>query len=439
MPTMHRKLAFLLALFGLLAVRSASAQNLQPFGPYVTEGDLQFFEPFQDGEFGKYPEEEFGAYAQYERAFWSFSKPFVTKIGSLQAEGDFRVEGQVIREENSLDTSIFNASAGWGNRFDLGYVQENRHGWQVGIIHNVSQNQNFFATDVLVLFNDPENLIPQVFVDRDMDGFDDDLNDNRTFGADGTDLGTEEDEGVFVLPFDGEPDELLFVDVGDATTILPRFSDFTARNSITMNSVELMRSYRFRQGPLGGIFEFYYGARYLQIRDVFAMNFIFGNAAMMNENRGIFDDTAVTTEVKNNIVGPQIGGRWTHQRQRWTFVAEGRFLAGFNAQNVNQASVISTGTPEPDPDVDSQIFSKGHVVSDYIEEYSSVAELRLSTTLAVTNSIDLTVGYTMHYLDNIARASNRIDYTVPNFGLTRPDHEKLWTHGVNFGVVLNRR
>jgi hypothetical protein len=235
----------------------------------------------------------------------------------------------------------------YGNRYEVGYMDANDYGWLVSAISQVSQNQDCTLTDAQVLFNDPQFLL-RGFRDSfpQADGFDDDINLNGIFGRDGLDS-----DG------NGVPDTVFpTVDWGDAIQYLPRFDIITAFNHTSVNGVEVMRMYRAPRLHNGGVFELLYGARLLAIEDRFRLLGMNTAAHAQPPNGGgnqvttpgRLDDIFLENRIENNIVGPQIGGRWYNQRGRWITSLEGRFMAGANFQNGRQrVSYNSTSAMNP--------------------------------------------------------------------------------------------
>lgn len=474
----------------------ASAQDLQPFGPVSIEHyhDLQLFAPVDLGDFGNQPDPKYGFFGSYERVNWHIGKPDGTLIGSAAAEGFYNQDGNTVYEDNSGTTNLLNASAGWGNRFDLGFMEDSNNGWLASVTTGLGNGQDFQMNNALVLFDDPNAYLRPIYVDRDGDGQDDDLNGNFVYGRDGEDLGTLTVEDVTEVipgtpqvitvgpagvinnlpgstntgtqtaeagqivvtdatgavvtvigtvdtynpPYDGVTDVAHAADLGDRLTILTRFDLLQASNKSSYDTVELMKMYRFNRDQFGGIFELYGGARYTQFDDSFRLNL----------SGGYFDGTFVNNQVLNNMVGPQIGGRYAYQRGRWNFSAEGRYFAAVNLQNTTQTSEVASnvnqfpGNTANDPNASlfgTGLYGKSSADSDYQSKYSSVGELRLNGTYSLSKAVALKVGYTMTYMDNIARASNTVLYSLPNFGINREvAGEGLFVQGVNFGVELNR-
>ena len=156
----------------------------------------------------------------------------------------------------------------------------------------------------------------------------------------------------------------------------------------------------------------------------------------------ILADSYWNSNVDNNIVGPQVGARIFKTWGRWTLSTEGRFFAGFNAQNLRQDGLLgsklgqtaNTGTGFPlvmAPTTFSHYDNKS--------EFSPGAELRVEACVQLTRSVVLKAGWTGLWMDRIARASNIIDYQVPTMGInTSFKQQDIWLNGLNLGIIFNR-
>jgi hypothetical protein len=203
-----------------------------------------------------------------------------------------------------------------------------------------------------------------------------------------------------------------------------------ATNETVLDGVEVMRTYRAPRLHNGGNFELLYGVRYMHIMDHFIVDAI----------GGILDESVWDTKVENDIVGPQIGGRFSNQRGRWIFSAEGRLFAAANFIRAQQRSVIATNFPATGAaNGPANLTPFGAQDSDDETEFCPGGELRLATTYQLTKAVGLKLSYTAMMIDNVSRASNRIDYTLPDFGvLPINTNEDIFFQGVSFGVEVNR-
>jgi len=75
----------------------------------------------------------------------------------------------------------------------------------------------------------------------------------------------------------------------------------------------------------------------------------------------------------------------------------------------------------------------------YEREWCPAVELRLEACYQITRSISLNAGWTGMWMDNLARASSTIDYTVPAFGVNLADNkEDIFMNGLTVGFSVNR-
>ena len=163
---------------------------------------------------------------------------------------------------------------------------------------------------------------------------------------------------------------------------------------------------------------------------------------------GALGDTRIFSRWDNNIVGPQIGGRWFNQRGRWLWTVEGRFLAGFNFANANLKYNYGGG-PGPDGIIDPYFDQPGRnnpfivpVQSrSALEEnlFSPTGELRVQATYVLTRSFSVKAGYNAIVIGNVQRASNKIDYSLPHIRFFDEEKgETTFINGLNIGVEFNR-
>jgi len=72
-------------------------------------------------------------------------------------------------------------------------------------------------------------------------------------------------------------------------------------------------------------------------------------------------------------------------------------------------------------------------------EFAPLGELRLQAAYEITRSVAIKVGYTAIYMGGIARASNTIDYTLPNLGIRNGfSDQTLFAQGLTIGFEINR-
>jgi hypothetical protein len=402
----------------------------QPFAPVQFDHDLQPFAPADISEYGNGPKSRVGFFASYERLYWSISKPALAIVGSRAAEGLYYQDGvttggdppiDATFQTNSFTTGFMNADLSWGNRYDLGYIDDNDRGWLVSILSNLDQNQGQASQGGNILFDDPLDQLLG-FTDIENDGFDDDRDQDGIFGRDG------------IGPVGVQPVLQFFPpDLDDMVKFLPRFDDVQITNRASINGVELMRTARIPKFHDGSELEIMAGVRYLQFKDRFEVT----------ATGGPLDAFFMNTTLQNDIVGPQIGARWSTRRARWTISSEGRFMAGFNFQNGTQYALIDNSNLN---DPDNLIRNRPATItrmsarsSSFDEEFSPTAEFRLQASYYLTKAFALKVGYSALYVDSVSRASNRIEWSLPNYGILQNNtSEYVLANGLSFGIEMNR-
>ena len=62
----------------------------------------------------------------------------------------------------------------------------------------------------------------------------------------------------------------------------------------------------------------------------------------------------------------------------------------------------------------------------------------METSYQFTRAIALKVGWTAFYAAGIGRASNLVNYRFPDMGILSANRTNFFSHGVNFGVEINR-
>jgi hypothetical protein len=273
-------------------------------------------------------------------------------------------------------------------------------------------------------------------------------------------------------PADVPPEDQLILIGRDATEALPAvlrdlpvvFDDFKVENRTDTWGVELMYSYRTHPQSHGGFFELYMGARYLEFNDLFSVQ---AENRIPGEPEDPVDagdripywspgaslaDSSWWTSADNHIVGPQVALRWFKTSERWTFDTSGRFVAGFNNQNVYQQGTLATEwnsmgemyTSDLDEDpVDMQgrplLMTKSSFTHhEFMSEWSPIVELRLNLQYQLTKAISVRGGWTGMWIDGIARGSALNVYRVPDMGLDMTDNRQdVFIQGFNLGVNLN--
>jgi hypothetical protein len=378
--------------------------GIWPFKPTHVGSNAQPFAPAQTSGYGNGPRPHIGFFASYERAYWSLSKPKTAVVGSETAappvtNGFVELDIPAI---NSLDTGKFTANGGWGNRWEVGYIDNDNYGWMVSILDHIQQSQYHTDFDVSMQFDDPGNLL----------------------------LGS-----VLIGPF-------LF-DIGKMAV---QFDEVTQQQITTINGVDLSRFYRTPRLHHGGYLDVIYGVRWFQLYDAYivhARNFGI-NQFFINP----LEDSNWSNVVQNNLVGPEIGLRWFRQNGRWTTSIDARFFAAANFQNVKMrtelgneiSGIVQTLAATEGVVLPRQFLGLGTDQHDFATTFAPTGELRVNAAYNVTSKVALKVGYTGMIAGGITRASNRIDYSQNKLItiLQGNEHQAFWVNGLTFGVEVNR-
>ncbi len=262
--------------------------------PATCRYDLELFKAPDLSAYADWPRPKEGFFFQYDRLFMAIQQPSRTDIGVpggvavglINGVINFDPTNQPVGDiltayGNSLDTGFMRAKQTWGNRFELGFMEDNK-GWFVSIMNIQNQVNTYtagntttpFPAGITIVFRDPRNLL-MGFVDTNGDGFDDDLNISgpitpfnrvpsvfgRPTGAPPVNLDTTGD---------GVPDTFAgFTDFGDQVPLVPRFNTIVAVNTTSINSVEVNRSWRYPISHNGGIWQLNAGVRWIILRDSF--------------------------------------------------------------------------------------------------------------------------------------------------------------------------
>ncbi|MEO1497319.1 MAG: BBP7 family outer membrane beta-barrel protein [Planctomycetota bacterium] len=231
-----------------------------------------------------------------------------------------------------------------------------------------------------------------------------------------------------------DEDEILSYtfDLDDAYTFNVFFDQVELRNRVEMDGVEWMlthqidQSHRLEQGRRDSL-EFSYGVRFVRLEDEFSF---LGLGSILGR-------TGVRTDIENQIVGPQVGLRYTRDRGKWDFTFDGRCLFGFNAADLDQNGVFGEELIPGAANRPAVGRTTTSVYGERFDEFSPVAELRVEARYKLTKALSVKVGYNAQYIANIHRASRATLYNAPDFGYA-DDSSDILVNGVTLGVEINR-
>lgn len=495
MMSINRTNTWLFVGVQLLLVSVAAAQEL-PENAYVRGvDDVQLFAPADLSSYGNGPPRPRGWFFTVEGLQWGISKPNKTVIGKegfnpLAAEGrgfaqplpgsgnqnnanpGFAGLG-FINQPSSVDTDFISDALNGGERIQFGYVEDGQ-GWLVGTTVLQGQVSNFVGGNVGVAFFAPftlgisalEGFIPGP------GGFDADLNGNNVYGRNGRDLGTPNANPppAFTLPFDGIPDTPAPTDFGDLVSFPVFFDTLVAKNINRFWGVEVMHLWQFPSRPRGNnTWGFMAGTRYMRFQDNFIVegygdisptptppNGQGGNNNQQGQSiNGVLADSKWNTRADNNLIGPQIGLKFAHNRGRLSLVTEARFVAAANFQNFNQVGSIASrpqiapsgqggqgggqGTVVTSLPGDAiNLFPLGFQHNDHQTTFSPVGELRFDLKYQLFRSFSVNAGWTGTIMGGMARSANIIDYSLPDMGILKiHTRQEVFMQGVNFGAAFN--
>ncbi len=457
--------ASLLNVIGAIDGRAQEPDDVTQTGIYVdnTDHDLQFFSPV-DFDFENMPIEQNPSYFfSFDKLSWATTGERNT-IGSLAPDdgslNPFRnfltgfwggaVPPTSVLTPISIVPPLFSsginsgpprAEFAWGERYELGY-NDQETSWTVGILDGGEANssesyglqtQNELYGSVLVVFDDPQNLM-RGFIDVidgsggtfQPDGLSDDVDGDGQFGPDGYDL---EDPGrVPDSYFIGD----LRGDFDDIVNLPTSFQFLNARSVTKTDGIELMKTHRLSNKHRmaknqNNVVEAGYGVRYMRLRDEFNVN---GFGGTMGES---FWDT----RIDNNLVGPQISLKWMHQRKRIRFDLGGRFMFAYNVMNMEQDAALGQDLI---PGQLNRTLFMGPTVSSHgkrEEDFSPTAELRVQGSYQITRALAAKLGYTAIFVDNIRRSAQHVKYQLPNMGFREnAGTQEIFTNGVNMGFEV---
>jgi hypothetical protein len=413
-------------------------QELQPFGP-ADLGDIkdaQIWQPFVNNDQDRFPQGAYGPYFKYERFYWAIHQPQFAFVGNNEADA-------IALGLNENTNEFIKANFVWGNRFDIGYRLCDNTGWATSI---VKSNMEFagrqdVTSTTSVGFDDETGVLPL----------------NATQAVANTFLIIQ---GIPPFPVP----EPAFESIS--------YQPLTLQNSSRFAGVDLLRTWRYEPGHHGGVWEFGIGPRFFQFHDrfdaegttnallpaLFGIGLITLPQAPPNTVSGAIRVSAPPAPnfwdlgIDNNVVGPELGARWSLKRERWTVSTDFRALIGANFQTGRLAGALGQGYTTDTVRLDTgAILPNTHtqtgVLGSALFTFNSAAntvtfapmgELRVDASYNVTRNVSLEVGYTGILLSGIGRASDRIIYSVPNMGiLDGADKQHVYVNGVNFGFNVN--
>ncbi|MCR5162684.1 MAG: BBP7 family outer membrane beta-barrel protein [Thermoguttaceae bacterium] len=372
-------------------------------------------------------------------------------------------------QHNSWNTDLLGTKFHVGQRYNFGFMN-GHNGWECQVF-TIGGNNNYSGQNVQVGFNDTitapdgygNNYLKGIILNTSAkDTWHDCHTESRFAYQVG---GDDDDDGEIVQTQD------LYVD-----RMLVQFNDAEMWDHIDTWGVELNYLHRAHATRIG-MFELGLGVRYMKWNEEFGFwggsNGSSGNGEIYTPN--FLDDTSIKTEADNNLVGPQLGLRWSRNTGRFGMEILAKFTAAYNAQKITNSCILgsngyvngmwgpnsmyaSTNNSTSDSDNDLNIKSVYYYapnvgasgISGYAHQtygtFTPVAELGIKFKFDLTSKINLSLGWSGIYAGNIARPGGMTDYSLDNttggsvLGINQDgDHKKnVFMHGFTFGITLNR-
>lgn len=387
--------------------------------PDTFRPDFQFFAPSDatNYEFGADRDPRRGFFFTFDRTWIAVSRPETDRpifpptsappIGDPQGRARF----SFVAEESSP----FAADFTWGNRVELGFIDNCDKGWTIVGWHIDGPNK--------------ENSI---------------TNGDRLAGpfTDEGELPTDQ-----IDPFEadeGYPD-YVFENIGGPftppVTVPTGTSDLpiqTTVNTMKMSSIELMRIMERWTFHNGGILEPMVGVRYIKLQDRFHYSFY-----ERLESDGFpfsIDDVELYRDqlsyTQNDMVGGQLGFRLFKETGHWTLSSEFRMFALQNFQQfastvdnyIWSSEGLNGGAEEFPNRAPSYARQERFVQYQNGQEFSWGGEVKMEAAYSLTRDISFRTGFV--FLD-IGQGVGR--------GLTyRHNNQDVQMYGYTFGLTINR-
>lgn len=373
-------------------------------------------------------------------------------------------------QHNSWNTDLLGTKFHVGQRYNFGFMN-GHNGWECQVF-TIGGNNNYSGQNVQVGFNDTitapdgygNNYLKGIILNTSAkDTWHDCHTESRFAYQVG---GDDDDDGEIVQTQD------LYVD-----RMLVQFNDAEMWDDIDTWGVELNYLHRAHATRIG-MFELGLGVRYMKWNEEFGFwggsNGFAGNGEIYTPN--FLDDTTLKTEADNNLVGPQIGLRWSRNTGRFGMEILAKFTAAYNAQKITNTCTLGSngyvngmwgpnsmyastnnnnnGDSDNDLNIKSVYYYAPNVgasgISGYAHQsygtFTPVAELGIKFKFDLTSKINLSLGWSGIYAGNIARPAGMTDYSLDNttggsvLGINQDgDHKKnVFMHGFVFGITLNR-
>jgi hypothetical protein len=118
---------------------------------------------------------------------------------------------------------------------------------------------------------------------------------------------------------------------------------------------------------------------------------------------------------------------------------EGRFLLGINFQRTEQTGQVASNAVPGGQNQPVSLMPTAFYATQSDEEFAPVGELRVDTVYRINPWFGFRLGYTGFLAGGVSRASEKVIYELPHFGITRQASQTaVFSNGLTFGLELNR-
>jgi hypothetical protein len=377
----------------------ADPDYFQPFIDGAFEHDFQFFAPPEFGEFGDGPDLNTGWFATADRLYVRMSRP-AQEVTST--EGDWT----------------------WGNRFTVGYMTDEDHGWFIEHWHIDGPNAaDITEAERINILNmddeingDPNNI---------------DLRGGGGAGGGGMPMMNMQRNGVPVS------------DRNNPFSQDRRYYIADSVNNADLTSFELNKSFRWKTRHYGSVIEPFVGFRYIKYQDYHQRNFynryddmgvLVGQVPPTTQDVTLLETEEFINNLSgfdNHLIGGQFGFRWFKTKSRWNLSSELRAFAFQNFQHqetwqYRELTFYDGGGAGAMVDavfLDNNRISEGHAT-----EFVFGGEVRAQAAYELTRDLSLRGGFTvLNMAGGMGRGNNILD-----------NRQSVTLVGVTFGIDYRR-
>ncbi len=355
--------------------------------------DFQFFAPAEFGEFGGGEPANTGWFATYDRVYIYMSRP-------------------------EQEPSYFEGDFTWGNRFSLGYMSQEDHGWLFEFWH-ISGPNHFDINEVervnVLELDDQINSTPGTIVLRDGEVINEDGEQNQGLPRSDQNHHVSHDRRYFLQD---------------------------SVNAANVSSWELNKTIRWEKLHYGSTLEPFFGFRYMKYEDNFRrdsytritdLGVEVGQIPPLTQDPTLLQNErfdSLNSFFVNHMVGGQIGARWFKNKGRWNLSSELRafMFTNFQSQHtVNFTELTFYDATGVDEEVEG-VFTQKTITHGNAHEFVFGGEVRAEAAYEVTRDLALRFGMTFTELaTGIGRGNSVLD-----------NSQNVTMVGMTFGIDFRR-